>query len=63
MTNYFKVEQNPINNNWMVFSKCEQLPQCFAFKGKGQANSYRDLLNVRANQEALVYKGKITFKL
>ena len=26
---YFILEKNPLNNEWMLFSKCNQLPQCY----------------------------------
>lgn len=47
---FFKVERNDLNNGYMVFSDCEQLNQCFAFKGKIKANKAKDELNEQANK-------------
>lgn len=50
-TQFFIVEQNQLNNNHMVHSKCDQLPQCFAYKYKKDAVEHRDELNKKAFQE------------
>jgi len=30
--NFFKIEKNILNNNYMVFSNCMQLLNCYSFK-------------------------------
>lgn len=59
---YFIIEKNELNNNYMVHSKCEQLPQCYAFKSKKEAKELAKILNIQANLDAKDFKGLITFK-
>ncbi len=51
MIDYFIVEQNDLNNNWTVYSKHPQLPQCYVFKRKHDANKHCGVMNERANKE------------
>jgi len=47
-TQFFIVEKNMLNNENMVYSKCDQLPQCFHFKRKGEAEKFKNVLNKEA---------------
>ena len=49
----FQIEQNNLNNRYMVFSKHENLPQCYSFKRKIEALKYANDLNVLAKNEAV----------
>lgn len=55
---FFTIEQNNLNNQYMVFSPFAQLPQCYHFKRKSEANKLCVELNKQANNEydAFVYK-------
>ncbi|MEX0594971.1 MAG: hypothetical protein WD512_00600, partial [Candidatus Paceibacterota bacterium] len=48
---FFKVEKNELNGQWMVHSDCEQLPQCHAFDRKFEAIITKDALNKQANSD------------
>jgi hypothetical protein len=48
---FFVVEQNDLNNNWMVWSEYAELPQCFWFKRKHEATKLAAHLNEKANDE------------
>ena len=50
-TQFFIVEQNELNNNYMVHSKCNQLVQCFALKTKKNATELKDALNKKAYED------------
>ena len=47
-TQFFIVEENMLNNENMVHSKCDQLPQCFHFKRKKDADKCKNDLNKKA---------------
>lgn len=48
---FFKVEKNELNGQYMVHSECEQLLEAFPCKGKAKANKVKDALNKRANAD------------
>jgi len=50
-TEFFIVEKNDLNGQYMVHSKCNQLVQCFAFKSKSDANKAKDELNKKAFED------------
>ena len=57
---FFTVEQNNLNNQYMVFSSFAQLPQCYHFKRKAEADKLCFDLNTQANNE---YEAFITREL
>ena len=50
-TQFFIVERNELNNNYMVHSKCNQLIHCFALKRKKDAKELKDTLNKKAYED------------
>ena len=45
---FFKVTKNELNGEYMVHSECEQLVQCYAYKGKAKATTAKNELNAQA---------------
>lgn len=41
----FIVEQNDLNDHWMVYSEHPELPNCFSFKSRKAAEAAKDKLN------------------
>ena len=58
---FFIVEQNTLNNQYMVHSKCDQLPQCYAFADKKSAKNLCEQLNKIANRDYIKYKPALTW--
>lgn len=50
-TQFFIVEKNSLNNENMVHSKCEQLPQCFHFARKKDAEKCKNDMNKQAYKD------------
>ena len=48
---FFEIEKNDLNGNWMVHSKYKMLVRCWAKKGKKAAQVLCDELNRQANRE------------
>lgn len=51
MKEYFIIEQNKLNNEWMVFSNDERLVQCWHFSSKKQAIECAHHYNLLANKQ------------
>lgn len=67
MIKFFIIEQNPLSTNYMIYSKCEQLPQCYNGGTKIQATVLARELNILANQDFQRYfngnLSKLTFDI
>lgn len=48
---FFIIEKNPLNNNYMVSGNFKEVIDCFAFKYKKDAEKAKKELNKRANKE------------
>lgn len=67
MVEFYIVKQNELNNNWMVFSNCDQLINCYNGGGKQSAINMANELNIIANADFQKHFGgdisKLTFKV
>jgi len=54
MTKFFIVEQNQLNTDYIVYSKDERLPHCWAFTNKKQAEECAEYYNKIANEQVKV---------
>ena len=59
MTEYFIIEKNPLNTEWMVYSKCEQLSH-HCFHG---TKSEMDKLKDKLNEQCIKDLPSVTFEL
>jgi hypothetical protein len=59
---FFKVEKNELNNQYLVFSMCNELPAAYAFERKSEANKFKDKINAQANADYNKFKPNLTWK-
>lgn len=45
MKKEFIVEKNDLNGHWMLYSKHPDIPNCYSFKSKNEANKGKEKLN------------------